>query len=195
MRKLLLLFIGSFFCLSVLHAQTTKSLNPIASVLFKNIKSTLTVDEKNFIANKIGFVLSGNKDQPFALDTESKDYPFGALVMPTDLNNDKKEEIFIHFGNSYTSGNTGSSITLFIKNTAGTYEMNLGFPGVIPDVLTTMSKSYPDLLVGGPGFEFPVFRWNGKVYATYKSVKNSEYEKLKKTGADQLSKEYQKTID
>ena len=194
MKKIILSIIFLLVCYMLVLAQAIKP-DPVATKLFENIKSTTTVAEKNFVATKLGFILSGNKDMPFALDKDSKDYPFAAMVMPTDLNNDKKEEIFILYGNSFTSGNTGSSVALFIKNAAGTYEMNLGFPGTTPDILTTTNKGYPDILVGGPGFDFPVFRWNGKIYDSFKSVKDSEYEKLKKTGADMKSKDYQKALN
>lgn len=181
-------------CSAIVLAQTNNNLNPVAMELFKGVKSAATTNEKNYIAQKTGFVLSGNKEQPFALDKESKEYPFAANVLPTDLNKDGKEEIFINFGNSFTSGNTGSSIVLFIKNAAGVYEMNFGFPGMAPDVLTTMNKGYPDLLVGGPGFEFPVFRWNGKIYDNYKTISDSVYEKTKKRSTEELSKEYQEKL-
>ena len=194
MRKIFLSGTSLLFSLFSLFGQTTTSLSPVAASLFQNVKSKLNIEEKNFIAKKLGFILSGKKDLPFALDKDSRDYPFGVSVMPTDMNKDGKEEIFITYGNSYTSGNAGSSVVLFIKNSSAVYEMNLGFPGMTPDVLTTISKGYPDLLVGGPGFEFPVLRWNGKLYDNYKSVKDSEYEKLKKTSADQLSKQYQETV-
>jgi hypothetical protein len=184
----------TLFCSILVSAQTTNKLSPVAGELFKGVKTAATLDEKNFIAKQTAFVLSGNKEQPFALDKDSKEYPFTAIVMPTDLNKDGKEEIFIGFGNGYTSGNTGSSIVLYIKNAAGKYEMNLGFPGMIPDVLTTANKGYPDLVVGGPGFEFPVFRWNGKIYDNYKTISDSVYGKTKMTSAEALSKEYQKTL-
>lgn len=194
MRKIFLSGISLLFSISPLLAQTTTSLSPVASSLFQNVKSKLNIEEKNFIAKKLGFILSGKKDIPFALDKDSKDFPFGATVMPTDMNKNGREEIFIVYGNSYTSGNAGSSVVLFIKNSLGVYEMNLGFPGMAPDILTTISKGYPDILVGGPGFEYPVLRWNGKAYDNYKSIKDTEYEKLKKTSADELSKQYQQTI-
>ena len=88
----------------------------------------------------------------------------------------------MQFGNSYTSGNTETSISLFIKNTSGVYKNHLGFPGMLPDALSTVSQGYPDLLIGGPGFEFPVLRWNGKTYANHHMVKDDAYEKLKKKG-------------
>ncbi|KAA2239917.1 hypothetical protein F0L74_27410 [Chitinophaga agrisoli] len=164
--------------------------NQVASLLFKNVKTSLTDAEKAQIATKLGFVLSGNKDQPFAQDKDSKEYPFNAMVYPADMNKDGKEEIFVVFGNTFTSGNTGSSVVLFIRNGAGTYTEHLGFPGMAPDVLATVSKGYPDLLIGGPGFEYPVWRWDGKTYNSFKSVKDSEYEKLKKMNIEELSKTY-----
>jgi hypothetical protein len=182
------------FCSILVSAQTINKLSPVAAELFKGVKTATTIDEKNFIAKQVGFVLSGNKEQPLAQDKDSKEYPFIATVLPTDLNKDGKEELFISFGNSYTSGNTGSSIVLFIKNPKGVYEMNLGFPGMTPDVLATTNKGYPDLVVGGPGFEFPIFRWNGKIYDNYKTISDNVYGKTKMTSAEALSKEYQKTL-
>ena len=171
-----------------------QKLTDVAAALFKNVKTKLTVAEKNEVAAKLGFILSTDKDQPFAQDKDSKDYPFAALAMPTDMNKDGKEEVFIFFGNSYTSGNTGSSIALYIQNAAGVYTLNLGFPGTVPEALATLSKGYPDLLVGGPGMEFPVFRWNGKEYDNYRIVKDADYGKLKTTSVEELSKAYQASI-
>lgn len=165
----------------------SQQVSEVASLLFKNTKTNLTPAEKNHIATKLGFVPSGNKDHPFAQDKESIEYPFNALVYPTDLNKDGKEEIFIHYGNSYTSGHAGSSIALFIKNAAGTYTDNLGFPGMAPDVLATTNKGYPDLLIGGPGFEYPVWRWNGKTYNLLRMVSDKDYEKLKKVNVEALA--------
>jgi hypothetical protein len=125
---------------SYVLAQTNTTLKPVADLLFRNVKTKLTGPEKNSIATQLAFVLSGNKDLPFALDKDSKDYPFAALVMPTDMNKDGKEEIFISFGNGYTSGNAGSSITVYIKNASGVYAPHLGFPGMAPDVLTTRKR-------------------------------------------------------
>lgn len=179
----------------LLFAQGSTQLKPIAGLLFKNVKTTISVTEKNSIATQLAFVASGNKDLPFALDKDSKEYPFGAFVFPTDMNKDGKEEIFVFYGNGYTSGNTGSSIVVFIKNAAGAYMPHLGFPGTSPDILTTTNLGYPDLLIGGPGFEFPVLRWNGKTYNNHRTVKDKDYEKLKKTSLEDYSKAYQITIN
>jgi hypothetical protein len=193
MKQQFLLWAFLLMHASLVFAQSN-TLKPVAEILFKGVKTKLTAAEKNSIATQLAFIVSGNKDLPFALDKDSKDYPFGATVMPTDMNKDGNEEIFVLFGNGFTSGNTGSSITVYIKNATGVYGPQLGFPGVAPDVLTTSNLGYPDLLVGGPGFDFPVFRWNGKAYNNHRVVKDKDYEKLKKTSLEAYSKAYQESI-
>ena len=163
-----------------------------AAVLFSNVKSKLGNTDKNGIFKMLGFKLSKDGKQ-FAIP-DSEEFPFDATVYPVDLNKDGIEEIFVSFGNTYTSGNTGSSINAFIAGKNGGYQSNLGFPGTIPNVLPTANLGYPDLLIGGPGFEFPVQRWNGKAYDYYRTVKDREYEKLKMTSLEKLSKAYTETI-
>ncbi len=172
---------------------TSNDLGKGAALLFKNTKTKLTTSQKNIIFDSLGFVLSKDGKQ-FILDNESADYPYDAFVYPTDMNKDGKEEIFILFGNSYTSGMTGSNIIVFIADKNDSYRMNLGFPGALPDALATGNSGYADLLIGGPGFEFPVWRWNGKEYDFLKKVKDAEYSKLKITNVEDLSKAYTSTI-
>jgi hypothetical protein len=57
-----------------------------------------------------------------------------------------------------------------------------------------MNKCYPDPVFGGPGFEFLVFRWNGKMYDNYKTVTDAVYGKTKKMLAEDLSKPYQQAV-
>lgn len=191
MKKLLLLACAGYVFIPALSAQ---QLTETAALLFKDIKTKLSVKEKNEIATHLGFISSGNSGQPFALDKDSKDYPFAAAVFPSDMNKDGKEEVFVVFGNSFTSGNTGSSVFLFMKDAAGKYSPQLGFPGMAPDVLTTVSKGFPDLLIGGPGMEYPVWRWNGKVYDLHRTVNDKNYEALKKMNLADVSKAYMASI-
>lgn len=194
MKKIPALQVVFLFACNAIFSQTSSSLSPVASQLFNNVKTKLSVQEKNQIAAVLGFVLSGSAQEPFAQDKDSKDYPFAAIISPTDLNKDGKEEVFVLFGNSYTSGHAGLSVTLFISNAYGNYTPNLGFPGMMPDALETVSQGYPDLLVGGPGFEYPVWRWNGKKYTLNRNVKDSDYEKLRKKSIEEISKAYQATL-
>lgn len=189
MKKILLL--TGVFVSVYTNAQVVSE---VAKVLFKDVKTKLSPAEKNSIAGSLGFVLTGNKASPFALDNESKDYPFACTVLPTDLNKDGKEEIFIVYGNSFTSGHTGSSVCLFIKAASGKYTLNLGFPATVPDALASGKAGYPDLVLGGPGFEFPIWRWNGREYAYFRKITDAQYSKLAKKSIDDLSRTYQASI-
>jgi hypothetical protein len=194
MKKSFFIFSLSLLVCGYLFSQPAKALSEVASLLFRDVKTKLTIAEKNQVAAKLGFIVSGNKEQPFALDADSKEFSFPALVLPSDMNKDGKEEIFVVFGNSFTSGHTGSSVALFIKNTAGEYRDHLGFPGMAPDVLATARPGYPDLLIGGPGFEYPVWKWDGKAYKYSRNVKDKDYDKLKKTNVTDISIAYQQSV-
>ena len=187
-RLLIALLLLSFPIL--LRAQ---SLTEGATLLFKNSKSNLTASEKNKLFIDLQFRLSNDRKQFIADGDVNKEFPFDAQVFPTDFNKDGKEEVFIVYGNSYTSGGAGTSVVVFIKNAAGKYEPQLGFPSTAPDVLATTNKGYPDLLIGG-GLEYPVWKWNGINYVLARKVNDSEYEKLKKTSLEEASKAYQATI-
>ena len=171
-----------------------QSLTEGAALLFKNIKSTLTTAEKNKLFIDAGFRLSKDRQQFTAEGDDTGEYPFSAFVAPTDLNKDGAEEVFIVYGNTYTSGAAGSSVIVFIKNPAGKYVKHLDVPGMSPDVLATTGKGYPDLLIGGPGSEYPVYHWNGNDYAMSRKIADKDYVVLKKTSLAELSKSYSATI-
>ncbi len=180
-----------FSLIASLNVTAQKSLSAGATLLFTNVKSVLAVGEKNEVFKKTGFVLSKDKKQfAFSADVTSMEYPFDARVLPTDLNKDGKEEVFIVFGNSYTSGQAGSNVLLFIKDKAGTYQANFGFSGTAPDILPTGNLGYPDLLIGGPGLEFPVWRWNGKEYTFNRKISDQALAKMRTTGIEEASKIY-----
>ncbi|MEP6948915.1 MAG: hypothetical protein ABI863_06565 [Ginsengibacter sp.] len=88
-------------------------LSPEAKVLFKNVKCKLTESQKNQVAHLTGFLLSGKTDEPFAMDKENVDYPYSATVTITDMNKDGIEEVFIQYGNTFTSGKYRSKYSAF----------------------------------------------------------------------------------
>ncbi|MCU7552888.1 hypothetical protein OCK74_27460 [Chitinophagaceae bacterium LB-8] len=85
-----------------------------AKLLFTNVKSSLSIADKNLIYKNLGVKLSKDKTQFVSMEDEGSEFPFTAQVFPSDLNKDGKEDIFVVYGNSYTSGQTGSSVVLYI---------------------------------------------------------------------------------
>jgi hypothetical protein len=184
----------AFFITTFLNSWSQQNnLSAGAGLLFQNIKSKLTNAEKESVFKLTGFLLSSDKKQ-FIADKDGAEFPFSAFIYPADLNKDGKEEIFILFGNTYTSGSTGSSIIAFTKNTANQYIVQLGFPGTLPDVVTTPTTGYPDLIIGGPGFEYPVWKWKAGKYEFSKNIKEAELRKLKTENIESLSRKYMDQI-
>jgi hypothetical protein len=84
-----------------------------------------------------------------------------------DLNNDGQPEVFTNLHGTCMGGRTGVYMKLYIKNASGHWIRQFGFPGLYK-ILKTKNKGYPDIEIGGPGFCFPVWRWNGQRYGLHK---------------------------
>lgn len=108
-----------------------------------------------------GLTVRGGKvlddcDQPAQADTEI-----------VDLNGDGQPEVFVQVRSS-CYGAAGAQLILLIKDKLGGWQSNFGFPAGGYKLLGTKGKAYPDIEIEGPGFCFPVWRWNGNQYAIYK---------------------------
>ena len=68
---------------------------------------------------------------------------------------------------AYCYGHTGTGFTLLTRSSAGAWTKLHESEGVA-NFLKTRSNGWPELEVGGPGFCFPVLRWNGKAFVTHR---------------------------
>lgn len=100
----------------------------------------------------------------------SCDAPAGASATPgmiersADLNGDGLPEAVITEGGTFCYGNTGQGFWLVSKLANGSWKVMSSGTG-IPEFLGTKGvDGWPDVSVGGPGFCFPVERWNGREY-------------------------------
>ena len=166
-RPALLLLV--FSTLAIAPACSAQKPSPGAAILFANDDGGLTVAEQNLIYESLGMSVD-SAGTGFTMC----DQPAGAVASFSDWNKDGNKEVLVIYGNSCTSGMTGSSVALFIKDSgASGYTTNLGFPGASADPQPTSNLGYPDLLIGLPGFCFPVWRWDGKEYQFLESVPQS----------------------
>ncbi|MGM5470130.1 hypothetical protein ACS386_07620 [Flavobacteriaceae bacterium LMO-SS05] len=138
------------------------SLTKEAAILFKNIISKTSNAEKNEITSYMNIKATPDAEYFYINDVYYKDYPFSILVYPLDLNHDGIEEIALVYGHAAISGDNVIS-TLFIKDNLGHYNANFGYSGSLI-ILPNSSKDFPNIALGGPGFEFPIWHWNGKNY-------------------------------
>ncbi|HZF26390.1 MAG TPA: hypothetical protein VEZ88_09020 [Steroidobacteraceae bacterium] len=131
-----------------------------ASLLFRGGTGGLTVLEQKQIFDQLS--LSVASDGQSFVDTVCGQ-PAEASVEFPDLNGDQVSEVVVIFGNSCTSGHAERSVLLFVRRD-GKLRANLGFPGASVDALTSRNLGYADIRIGGPGWCFPVWRWNGSEY-------------------------------
>lgn len=187
--KYLLIILTIVVYSSPLAGQT--KLSSGAELLFKQVKSTLSAADKNKLFVKTGFVLSADKKQFLMSDDPAvAAYPFSVAVYPADLNNDGREEIALIYGNESISGKAGSNIVLFIKDKTGEFQQQFGFSGTMPMVFTAAPGKFPDLLIGGPGDSFPVWRWNGKDYVYHHTITQARLAASKPVSLAVISKTY-----
>jgi hypothetical protein len=105
-------------------------------------------------------------------DPGTMSYEPGAIMQRGDFNGDGRTDALVTEGGTYCFGMAGYGYTLVTQNADGSWRILDERIG-IPEFLETKgTDGWPDIEVGGPGFCFPVIRWNGSEYV----VDRSEYE-------------------
>lgn len=144
--------------------------SPASAVLFRGVKTSLGDRDREAIAKQVGLTLSKDK-RSFVDETGNT---LRIEVRELHLNADRAPEVLVIIsGSTFMFGSTGSGVQLYVKGSNGRYVMNLGFPGADVKVLSTQKKGYRDLQIAGPGFECPVWRWNGSRYDYSHTIKCS----------------------
>lgn len=183
--------LASTFCMAQ-HKPTPASTTQPATLaegsrlLFQQSGSRLTAAEKNAIFRKLGLQVAADK-KGFRMDG----FDVGARAYPVDLNKDGGEEVFVIM-DGLLFGNTGQGVALFMKNSAGVYEHQEEVAGGIAVILGTQSHGYPELVIAGPGFEFPLYRWNGKHYTYVRTISDDDLQNAESSMVEEASKAYQK---
>lgn len=111
-----------------------------------------------------GYLLTDGKwrsecNEPLALSfTPAK------IESVTDLNGDGLPDVVITEGGIACYGNTGSGFTIVSKQSNKTWKPMLSSTGIPSFLKTKGVNNWPDIEIGGPGFCFSIWRWNGKSY-------------------------------
>jgi hypothetical protein len=88
----------------------------------------------------------------------------GSIERAADLNGDGLREVVITEGGTYCYGNTGQAFWLVSNLANGSWKLMTNGTGIPQFLGTKGADGWPDVSVGGPGFCFPVERWNGREY-------------------------------
>jgi len=87
----------------------------------------------------------------------------GTISEVRDINGDGLPDAVITEESTECHGMAGQGFSLVSKQADGSWKRLAGGTG-IATFLASGNKGWPDLEVGGPGFCFPVLRWNGQKY-------------------------------
>jgi hypothetical protein len=112
-----------------------------------------------------GFTLKGKQWR--ACDDNSASYTPGAIEQVRDLNGDGRPDALVTEGSTDCYGNTGVGYSLVSQQANGTWKLMTKGIGMVSFLTTKGVGGWPDIEVGGPGFCFPVLRWNGKEYVLH----------------------------
>jgi len=115
-----------------------------------------------------GFVLSGGAWKTECEQPDGPPYEPGHIDRVADLNGDGLPEAIVTEGGSFCYGHTGTGFMLVSKQAGGKWVKLHSSPG-IATILPTRANGWPEIEVGGPGFCFPVLRWNGKAFADHRT--------------------------
>ena len=113
-----------------------------------------------------GFKLKGKRWQ--ACDDPSPSYTPGTIQEVRDLNGDGLTEAVITEGGTFCYGNVGTGYSLVSKQADGSWRLITKGTGILNVLSTRSTGGWPDIEIGGPGFCFPVERWNGRQYALHR---------------------------
>lgn len=101
-------------------------------------------------------------------DPGTAGYMPGSVELVQDMNGDGKPEAIITESSSFCFGAAEQGYVLVSKQANGSWKKITGGTGMVSVLKTKGAANWPDLSIGGPGFCFPVERWNGKAYALHR---------------------------
>lgn len=111
-----------------------------------------------------GFKRRGNTWRSDCDDPGTATYTPGAIESRSDINGDGRPDAIVTEGGTYCYGNTGTAFWIVSQQSDGRWTLVTRQTGIAEFLKTRGLNGWPDLLVGGPGFCFPVLRWNGSAY-------------------------------
>jgi hypothetical protein len=127
----------------------------------------LSLDEQAAIFSAAGFERVGGQWQGCG-DPGTASYSPGEILEVRDLNGDGLPEAIVGESSAYCFGMTGMGYVLVSSASDGSWRKITEGAGILTVLASTGEGGWPDLEIGGPGFCFPVARWNGREYAIHR---------------------------
>jgi hypothetical protein len=114
-----------------------------------------------------GFHRKGNQWQACG-DPGTAGYTPGTIETVRDLDGDGLPDAVITEGSAYCFGQSETGFSLVSKRADGTWKLITASEGIATILPRPGAVGWPDIEIGGPGFCFPVERWNGRAYTLHR---------------------------
>jgi len=111
-----------------------------------------------------GFTRRGGQWRSRCEDPGTASYQPGRIQHMADVNGDGRPDAVLTEGSSFCYGNTGQGYWVVSQLANGSWKLLASGTGIVQFLDTKGAGGWPDISVGGPGFCFPVERWNGREY-------------------------------
>lgn len=136
----------------------------IALIALAASAATLTMQQRAAIFTAAGAVKRGAR---WKICTEDLDAS-ARIGLLEDLNGDGRPEAVVSEDGTFCHGAAGTGFTLLSKQANGKWKLVFASDGTPQFLKTRYGGGWPDISVGGPGFCFPVLRWNGRAYINHR---------------------------
>ncbi len=137
----------------------------IASLPAEAAPPPIAAAEQAAIFKAAGFTRKGAKwHSECGLEDNAPSATPGAIEDYRDINGDGRPDALVTEGGSFCYGNSGTGYWLLSKQASGAWKLMDSNTGILDLQKTKGVGGWPDIQVGGPGFCFPVLRWNGTAY-------------------------------
>jgi hypothetical protein len=141
---------------------TAMSIAAASSAVASGAAATLSAADQAAAFKAAGFTLKGKQWR--GCDDPSASYSPGAIQEVRDVNGDGRPEAVITEGSAYCYGGAENGFRIVSKQENGSWKLVTSGAGIVSFLSTKGVGGWPDIEIGGPGFCFPVQRWNGKEY-------------------------------
>ena len=97
-------------------------------------------------------------------DDPTPSYTAGEVEQVRDANGDGRLDAVLTEGSTFCYGNAGVGYSLVSKQVDGRWKLITSGAGIVTFQHARGAGGWLDIEIGGPGFCFPVLRWNGRDY-------------------------------
>lgn len=160
------------------------TITKVAEVLFTDVKTNLSVKERNEIAS-----LTGISMEELTAQSKKGKAIFTTHIYPVDFNTDGTEEIFLCI-TTKTLGIPINTYFFYTKGSSGNYQPSPGRIGSGLKIISGENKLFPDLITLNALTTRERWSWNGNTYRLVQTIPAGTINNFSTENIEEVSEEY-----